>query len=158
MAHTPVNHPLRPLYRALGALTGLYLVVFGVVGLVVTAGTGVFGHTGVRVLGQEANLSWSVISLILGVAVLGATVLGHNRDAGLDTYLGWAMLVVGTYGLATARTDANVFGFSIATVVVSYLIGLVLILTGLYSKVAPPQQTGEPRQAREAEARETQSA
>ena len=30
MAHNPVNHPLRPLYRVLGGLSGLYVLLFGV--------------------------------------------------------------------------------------------------------------------------------
>ena len=32
MAHFPVNHPLRPLYRTLAGLVGAYLLVFGIVG------------------------------------------------------------------------------------------------------------------------------
>ena len=45
MGHNPVNHPLRPVYRALGGFTGLYFVVFGVVGLIQTAGDGLFSPT-----------------------------------------------------------------------------------------------------------------
>ena len=40
MAHNPINHPLRPIYRGLALLAGVYLVAFGVVGLIVTAGSG----------------------------------------------------------------------------------------------------------------------
>src|SRR5258706_3048929 len=36
MSHYPVNHPLRPLYRVLSALAAIYILVFGVVGLVQT--------------------------------------------------------------------------------------------------------------------------
>jgi hypothetical protein len=149
MAHNPVNHPLRPLYRALGFLTGAYLVVFGIVGLIQTSGHDFTGDIGVRVLGQQANLLWSIISLILGAVVLIATVIGRNADTEVDRFLGWALLVLGAYGLATSRTDANFFGFSIATVVVTFLLGLVLITTSLYSKVAPAAQAGPPRQVRE---------
>lgn len=149
MAHNPVNHPLRPLYRALGFLAGAYLVVFGIVGLIQTSGHDFTGDTGVRVLGQQANMLWSIISLILGGVVLLATVIGRNADTQADKYLGWAMLVLGVYSLATSRTDANFFGFSISTVVVTLIIGLVLITTSLYSKVAPPSRAGAPRQVRE---------
>ena len=149
MAHNPVNHPLRPIYRALGFLAGAYLVVFGIVGLIQTSGHDFTGNIGVRVLGQESNLLWSIISLILGAIVLIATVIGRNADTETDKFLGWGLLVLGSYGLATGRTDANFFGFSIATVVVTYLIGLVLIVTSLYSKVAPAAQAGAPRQVRE---------
>jgi hypothetical protein len=149
MAHNPVNHPLRPMYRALGFLVGAYLVVFGIVGLIRTSGHDFTGDIGVRVLGQQANLLWSIISLILGAVIVLATVIGRNADTETDRILGWGLLVVGVYGLATIRTDADFLGFSIATVVVNFLIGMVLITTALYSKVAPAAQVGAPRQVRE---------
>lgn len=152
MAHNPVNHPLRPLYRALGALAGAYLVLFGIVGLIVTSGYGLFGQPDERVLGQGTNLFWSIVSLILGAIVLIATVIGRNLDVEVDKYIGWGLLVVGSYELAASRTDANFLKFSISTVVVTYLVGLVLILAGLYSKTAPPENTGAPRQVRENQA------
>ena len=158
MAHNPVNHPLRPLYRAIGALTGVYLILFGIVGLIVTAGDGLLGTNGNRVLGQGANLFWSIVSLVLGVIVVAVTALGRNLDAEVDTVIGWGLLVVGSYGLAVTRTNANFLDFTIATVVVTYLVGLLLIMTGLYSKVAPPQVAGRSRQDHEAPVREATSA
>jgi hypothetical protein len=155
MGHNPVNHPLRPVYRALGALTGAYLVLFGVLGAIMTADEGLFGNGNDRVLGQQTNLFWSIVSVLVGAIVLIATVLGRNSDTVVDRYFGWGLLVVGSYSLATIRTDANFFNFSISTVVVTYLLGLVLIMAAYYSKVAPPEETGEPRQARE---RQSQSA
>ena len=149
MAHNPVNHPLRPLYRALSAAAGAYLVLFGIFGLIVTPGNGLFGQPDDRVLGQGANLFWSIISLILGAVVLAAVVIGRNLDVEVNKYLGWGLLVLGSYELASIRTDANFLKFSVATVVVTYLIGLVLILAGLYAKTAPPENTGASRQVRE---------
>ena len=149
MAHNPVNHPLRPIYRALGFVAGAYLVVFGIVGLIQTSGDSFTGVTGVCALGQETNLLWSIIALVVGAIVVLTTVVGRNLDTEGDKFIGWGLLVIGSYGLATARTDANFFGFSIATVVVTYLVGIVLITVSLYSKVAPAEQTGAPRQVRE---------
>src|SRR4029453_14510592 len=93
MAHTPVNHPLRPLYRALAALAGAYMVVFGIVGLIVTPGNGLFGQPDDRVLGQGASLFWCIVSLILGAVVLVVTVLGRNLDTEVNKYIGWGLLV-----------------------------------------------------------------
>ena len=149
MAHNPVNHPLRPLYRALSALAGAYLVLFGVVGLIVTPGNGLFGQPDDRVLGQGANLFWSIVSLVLGAIVLIGVVIGRNLDVEIDKYLGWGLLVIGSYELAASRTDANFLKFTIGTVVVTYLVGLVLILSGLYTKTAPAENAGAPRHARE---------
>jgi hypothetical protein len=149
MAHNPVNHPLRPIYRAIAGIIGVYLIAFGVLGLILTADEGLFGRAGDRVLGQGTNLFWSIVCILLGILVLAATVVGRNIDVAVYTYLGWAVLVVGTYCLAAIRTDANFLDFSVATVIVTYLIGLALILAGYYVKTAPIEETSAPRQVRE---------
>jgi hypothetical protein len=43
-------------------------------------------------------------------------------------------------------------------VVVDYVVGLVLVLAGLYIKSVPPAQAGAPRQVREGRVEEAQSA
>jgi len=149
MAHTPVNHPLRPLYRTLAVLAGAYLIVFGVVGLIVASGNGLFGRPDDRVLGQGANLFWSIVALIIGAVVVVVTVIGRNLDTEVNKFIGWGLLVLGTYELAVSRTDANFLKFTIATVIATYLVGLILILASQYTKVAPPSEAGAPRQERE---------
>jgi hypothetical protein len=149
MAHNPVNHPLRPIYRVLGFIAGAYLVLFGVLGLIQTSGEGFTGSNDVRVLGQGTTVLWSIVAIAVGAIVVVATALGRNLDTAADKYLGWGILVFGTYELAFSRTDANVFGFTISTVIVTYLVGLILILVSLYSKTAPQSQAGAPRQVRE---------
>jgi len=149
MAHNPVNHPMRPFYRALAGACGAYLVVFGIVGLIVTPGHGLFGTPDDRVLGQGSSLFWAILSLVIGAIVLGASVLGRNLDVEVDKYVGWGLLAIGSYELAVSRTDANFLKFTIATVIVTYLVGLVLVLAGLYVKVVPAEEAGAPRQVRE---------
>jgi hypothetical protein len=154
MGHTPVNHPLRPIYRALSALTGLYFVVFGVVGLIATSGNALFA-TGAdvdRVLGLGSNLGWSIASIILGAVILLGVVIGRNLDVAIDTYLGWALLVIGTFSLTVLRTDVNIFNFTVSTVIVTYIAGLVLIMAGYYSKVVAEEDAGTPRQVQESRA------
>lgn len=147
--HNPVNHPLRPMYRVLGLLAGAYLVLFGIVGMIQTSGEPFTGSTGIRVLGQGANMLSSIIAIAVGAIVLLATLVGRNIDVQADKFLGWGLLVLGSYELAFSRTDANFFGFTIATVVVTYIVGLLLITVSLYSTVAPPAAAGAPRQVRE---------
>ncbi len=149
MAHIPVNHPLRPMYRLAGFVAGAYLVVFGIIGFATTAGENFTGHTGERVLGQSSNMLWSIISFVIGALMLLGAAIGRNIDVAVNKYLGWALLVVGSFAMATIRTDANFFGFSMSTVIVTYLVGLLMIAIGLYSKVAPPSEAGAPRQVRE---------
>ncbi|GIE27820.1 hypothetical protein Ait01nite_008650 [Actinoplanes italicus] len=149
MAHTPVNHPLRPIYRIVGFIVGAYLVAYGVIGLIATSGEA-FTGPGIRVLGQGSNMLWSIVSLAVGALVLLGTVVGKNIDVVVDQYLGWGLLVLGSYELCVLRTDdVNFFGFTMSTVVVTYLAGLLLITVSLYSKSAPQSQAGAPRQVRE---------
>ena len=118
-------------------------------GLIQVSGESFTGTNSVRVLGQGTSTLWSVIALAVGAIVLVVTVLGRNLDTEGDKFLGWGLLVAGSYELAFSRTDANILGFTIGTVVVTYLVGLALVTVSLYSKVAPPEQAGAPRQVRE---------
>jgi hypothetical protein len=149
MAHNPVNHPLRPFYRSLGFLASAYLIVFGVVGLVRSSELTFTGSNDGRVFGQGSSTLWSILAIVLGGIAAIAFVLGRNMDVAVGKYLGWAILVIGSYGLATSRTDANVFGFTIATVIVTYIVGLLLITASLYGTVVPDERAGAPRQVRE---------
>jgi hypothetical protein len=96
MAHTPVNHPLRPIYRIVGFVTGAYLVAFGIIGFISTSGEA-FTGPGARALGQGSNVLWSIISLAIGALVLLGTALGRNIDTAIDQYLGWGLLVRSTH-------------------------------------------------------------
>ncbi|WP_213452953.1 DUF4383 domain-containing protein [Rhizomonospora bruguierae] len=142
--HTPVNHPLRPFYRTLVALTGLYLVVFGVVGLVTTGDEKGIGRSDARVLGQGANLTLAVIFLVLGVVVLAGVLVGRNLDVLLNNYLGWSLIGIGTLSMLVSHTDANVLNFTIITCIVAYAVGLMLVTAGLYGKVGPVRPASVP--------------
>lgn len=135
MAHTPVNHPARPIYRAIGGLTGLYLVAFGVLGLIATAGDELWAQGDTAVLGQGTNLGFSLLSVLLGGAVLAGTAIGRNVDVLINQGLGYAGMALSLAGLALLRTEANFFNFSIATILVLMVAGLVLLMVGMYGKV-----------------------
>jgi uncharacterized membrane protein YhaH (DUF805 family) len=152
MAHTFVNHPLRPIYRTLAALIGLYFVAFGIFGAITTADGGLFGKPDDEVFSQGTNLAWSIIAALVGIAVLVAIVLGRNRDVTVNVYSAWTLLVIGLAMLALIRTSANVFNFSIFTVVVTWLAALGLLTAGNYSKVAPPEETTTPQPVRQSRA------
>ena len=91
MAHTPVNHPARPIYRAIGGLTGLYLVAFGGLGVIASAGNDLLAQDDTQVLGQGTNLGFSLLSILLGGVVLAGTVI-------VLMVIGLVLLMVGMYG------------------------------------------------------------
>lgn len=140
MSHTPVNHPARPIYRAIAALTGLYLAIFGVLGVVTTLGDAPFAQDDTRVLGQGANLGFSALCLLLGVIVLAGVGLGRNIDTAINTALAWALMVLSLAELAVLRTDANFLNFTVSTCVVVMTIGLVLLMAGMYGKMGSEEE------------------
>lgn len=140
MSHIPVNHPLRPLYRVVGALTAVWLLIFGAVGFSQTQGTEWFDRGDWTALGVPTNRAFAVASLGAGALVLLAALVGRNVDRIVNLAAGIVFLVAGTLMMALINTEANVFNFSIVTSVVSYVIGLLLLTAGLYGKVGTAAQ------------------
>lgn len=140
MAHTPVNHPARPIYRAIGGLTGLYLVIFGVLGVLASAGKDLLGQDDTRVLGQGTNFGFSLVAILLGLVVLAGTALGRNRDVVINQWTAYGLVVLSLAALAFLQTEANILNFTIATVIVTMVLGLVLLMVGMYSKVGSEEE------------------
>lgn len=139
MAHLPVNHPARPFYRVLAALIGLYLLGFGIAGYADTRELGFFDRGENVVLGLQTNPAFSLLSVLAGVVVAGAAVYGRNLDHTVNFGGGVVFLVAGLVMLTLLRTDANLLNFSVATCVVSFIIGVLLLTAGLYGRSGPPE-------------------
>jgi glycerol uptake facilitator-like aquaporin len=136
LAHIPVNHHLRPLYRALAALCGAYLLVFGVVGVAQTAGLDPFAQDGLpRILGQTVNPAQAFLDLVLGGVILVAVIIGRNWDHYVNFWIGQLLVIIGLAELCVLRTDANILGYSMTNVIVIFVIALVILAESLYGKV-----------------------
>ncbi|WP_305785000.1 DUF4383 domain-containing protein [Symbioplanes lichenis] len=141
MAHYPINHQLRQPYRALAAASGLFVAITGVIGIIATAGNEFFGHAGAeRALGQLLSPAGAWVSTLVGLLVLAVAVRGGNLHHRVNLVLGWVMLAVAMVMLAMLRTDADVLGFSVATVVVWTVLGLVVLTAALYGQVGSEEQ------------------
>ena len=138
--HLPINHPLRPLYRFLAALTGLYVLLFGIVGLVDSSGHAPLSRDHIVALGLRTNMAFSVLSIVVGLVVVAAAVIGRNVDFAVFLFGGLVFLVSGMAMLVVLQTSLNVLNFTVATCVVSFLIGLVLVTAGLYGRSGTPEQ------------------
>jgi hypothetical protein len=135
MSHFPVNHRLRPFYRGLAALIGLYLVVFGVVGAIRTWGDPFFERGGgVTALGLRTNTAFSLLSIVVGAVVLIGTLYGRNIDHFVNMAAGVVFMFTGVFGLLIVRSELNILNFTVATCVVSSLLGTALLTAGLYGK------------------------
>lgn len=135
MSHLPVNHHLQPLYRVLGALAGIYVLGFGIIGWLVAADYDLFAQDGLpAVLGLRANRAFALLSVLAGVILLLGAFAGRNVARWINLISGIAFMVAGTLLLGLLETDLNVLGFSVATYIVTLSIGLLLFAAGLYGR------------------------
>lgn len=148
MAHFPVNHPARPLYRAFAGLVGFYILAFGIWGTAQTWGEPLFDRGSHWVLGLRTNLAFSLASVAFGIVLL----IGASRRGNLGHYMnltaGVVFMVTGVLMMSVLQTSANILNFSMSTVIVSLLFGLLLLATGLYDKVGPDEDAEAARRAR----------
>jgi hypothetical protein len=140
MAHIPINHPLRPVYRVLSGLVGLYVLVFGIVGYARTNDLDFFGRHGEWVLWLRTNPAFSVLSIIAGIVVLGAALIGRNLFAYVNLVAGIVFLVAGMAMMTLLQTDANILAFSMITCIMSFIFGLIFFAAGLYGKVGSVEE------------------
>ncbi|HTF12251.1 MAG TPA: DUF4383 domain-containing protein [Asanoa sp.] len=134
MAHFPLNHPLRPLYRTLAGLTGTYILIFGCVGLTRTVGQTLFARESTWTLGLRTNLAFAIVSVIWGLIVLVANLIGGNVGHYVNLAGAVVFMVTGVYMLAFMQTPANFLNFSVSTAILSLVFALVLLVAGMYDK------------------------
>jgi hypothetical protein len=135
MAHLPINHHLQPLYRTIAGLIGVYVLAFGIVGVIRTGGLPTFAHEGLPwVLGLHANRAFAILSIIMGAVLLVGALIGRNLDQRINMAAAIIFLVAGLAMLVLQQTDLNFLGFSVSTCIVSFVFGLTLLLAGLYGK------------------------
>ena len=135
MAHYPINHHLRQPYRFLTAGSGLYLTLFGVLGVASTWGDPFFHRGSDWVLGLRTNPAAAWLSTVAGLIVLVAALLGGNLHHRVNLVLGWGVIGVAMVLMTTIQTDANVLNVSMVNVIVLTLLGLLVLVGGLYGKV-----------------------
>lgn len=141
MSHIPVNHRLRPFYRGLAMLVGLYVLVFGIIGVVKTAGEPLFNRGNVIDLGLRTNLAFSILSIVVGVIILAAAILGRNADHFINMVFGGLFMFAGVFGLTIVRTKLNLLNFTVATCIASSLLGTALLVAGLYGKTGSDEES-----------------
>ncbi|MFY1626554.1 DUF4383 domain-containing protein [Micromonospora sp. WMMD723] len=145
MAHFPVNHPARPLYRVFAGLVGLYILVFGAFGVVQTWGEPLFARGSHWALGLRTNLAFSLVSVVFGVVlIIGASRRG-NLGHIMNLTAGVVFMVTGIAMMSVLQTRANILNFSMSTVIVSLLFGLLLLATGLYDKIGTDEHAARER-------------
>lgn len=130
----PVDHRLSRVYRIGAGLTGLILLVFGILGLVDQVGF--FSTNGSRIAGLSSNGALSVISLVVGTLLMAGAAIGGNLASWLNMVLGVLFLLSGFVNLALLDTSANFLAFRMPNVLFSFVVGLMLLTFGMYGRVS----------------------
>lgn len=131
--HLPVDHRLSRVYRIGAGLTGLVLVVFGILGF--TGQVGFFSIHGDKVAGLSTNGALSVLSVVIGALLFVGMLIGGNFASVLNMVLGIAFIVSGFVNLAILDTSLNYLAFRIPNVLFSFFVGLMLMTFGMYGRV-----------------------
>lgn len=132
--HLPVDHRLSQVYRVGAGLMGLLLVVFGILGLIDRIGF--FDTGGDTVAGLNTNGALSILSICVGLLLFVGMVIGGNFASTLNMILGIAFILSGFVNLALLDTGMNFLAFHMQNVLFSFVVGLLLMMFGMYGRVS----------------------
>ncbi|MCX5343834.1 DUF4383 domain-containing protein [Streptomyces atratus] len=132
--HLPVDHRLNRVYRVGAGLMGLVLLAFGILGLIDEIGF--FSTGGATVAGLNTNGALSVLSICVGLLLFIGMVIGGNFASTLNMILGIAFILSGFINLALLDTDYNFLAFHMQNVLFSFVVGLMLMMFGMYGRVS----------------------
>ncbi|MGW6273319.1 DUF4383 domain-containing protein [Streptomyces sp. NPDC055060] len=131
--HLPVDHRLSTVYRFGAGLMGLVLLTFGILGLIDKVGF--FDTGGDTVAGLNTNGALSVLSICVGLLLFVGMVIGGNFASTLNMVLGCAFILSGFVNLALLDTGLNFLAFRIPNVLFSFVVGVLLMIFGMYGRV-----------------------
>ncbi|MGW0647033.1 DUF4383 domain-containing protein [Streptomyces badius] len=132
--HLPVDHRLSRVYRVGAGFFGVFLLMFGVLGLLDRIGF--FSTGGDTVLGLNTNGALSTLSIMIGVLLLAGAVIGGNLASTLNMVTGAAFIVSGFTNLALLESDYNFLAFELQNVLFSFVVGVLLMTFGMYGRVS----------------------
>ncbi|AUY51832.1 DUF4383 domain-containing protein [Streptomyces sp. CB01881] len=131
----PVDHKLVTVWRIGAGLGGVFLIVFGCLGL--ADHPGFLSTHGSNVAGLSTNGALSILSIVAGAILVVGAVIGGNFAANLNMVVGVLFVLSGFYGLTVlGRPDANILNFRMANVLFAFLFGVVLTTFGMYGRVS----------------------
>jgi hypothetical protein len=113
---------------------GAFLLVFGIIGL--AGRLGFFSTEGERVLGLSSNGLLSVISVVVGLVLIGAALLGPRLASTVMIVIGCLFLLSALVNLALMTTGWNILAFEMRNVLFSIGVGLLLLVLGAYGRVS----------------------
>ncbi|MFF4324121.1 DUF4383 domain-containing protein [Streptomyces sp. NPDC001568] len=130
----PVDHPLSRVYRIGAALCGLLLLVFGCLGF--ADSLSFFDTAGRSVAGLSTNGLLSAISVVVGLLLFVAALIGGNVASNVNIGVGALFVLSGFVHLFLLGRPGNVLDFGMSNVIFSFLMGLLVMSFGMYGRVS----------------------
>ncbi|MFJ4592395.1 MULTISPECIES: DUF4383 domain-containing protein [unclassified Kitasatospora] len=131
----PVNSRLATVWRIGAGLGGIFLIVFGCLGL--ADHPGFLATHGDRIAGLSTNGALSILSIVAGAILVAGAVVGGNFASNLNMVVGVLFVLSGFYGLAVlGRPDANILNFRMSNVLFAFIFGVILTTFGMYGRVS----------------------
>ncbi|MEV7401792.1 DUF4383 domain-containing protein [Streptomyces sp. NPDC091267] len=130
----PVDHRLALVYRCGAAFCGLVLILFASLGFADALTP--FSTNGDRIAGMATNTTLSVISLVVGLALIGGALVGGNFASSLNMTVGALFLLSGFAHIFILDRSANILDFGMTNVIFSFVMGLVILTFGMYGRVS----------------------
>ncbi|MGV9290823.1 DUF4383 domain-containing protein [Streptomyces sp. NPDC003719] len=130
----PVDHHLATVYRYGAAFCGLVLLTFAALGFADALSP--FDTSGDTIAGMTTNVALSVISAVVGLALLVGAAVGGNFASTLNMTVGGLFALSGFAHLLVLDRDANILDFGMTNVIFSFVMGLLIATFGMYGRVS----------------------
>ncbi|MFJ3205627.1 DUF4383 domain-containing protein [Streptomyces sp. NPDC086989] len=130
----PVDHRLSRVYRLGAALCGLLLLVFGCLGFADSLSS--FDTAGQHIAGMSTNGLLSTISVLFGLLLFVAALIGGNLASSVNIGVGVLFVLSGFVHLFLLGRPANILDFGMTNVVFSFVMGLLIMTFGMYGRVS----------------------
>jgi len=130
----PVDHQLGTVYRYGAAFCGVVLLIFGILGF--TDQLSPFDTDGDTVAGMTTNGALSLVSVVVGLALIAGGVIGGNFASTLNMTVGTLFLLSGFWHIFVLDKSANFLDFGMTNVMFSFIMGLVILTFGMYGRVS----------------------
>lgn len=128
------GHPVFWVHRAGAAVVALVLWAFAALGF--ASHTGFLTTHGSRALGMTGNGLLSTISVVVGMALLAAAVVGAPVASVTCVVVGALFVLSGLANMFVLNGPDNLLAFTFPNVAFSLVVGLVLLGIGLYGRVS----------------------
>jgi hypothetical protein len=132
--HFPEDHKLSKVYRVTGALVGVALIIFAVLGYM--RGLSPFSTERETVLALGTSGWLTTLSLVVGIGVLVGAIIGGNTASWANIVFGAIFILSGVVHLVLQRTELNFFNFRMSNVIFSFVVGIILLTAGMYGRVS----------------------